>query len=193
MNTTIIYILIDPSTNEIRYIGKTNNLKQRLKNHLNACRDKNTHKRNWINKLKTKGFKPEIEIIDEVSINEWKYWEIFWISYYKSIGCNLLNYTIGGDGLSSGNQTSFKKGDKPWNTGIACTHDRKSKIKKTLTGVPTGRYRAVAQYDKNNNLITTYISMSNVILLNPGFQMSKISDCCNNKRNHHKNYIWKYL
>ena len=193
MNTIYIYLLIDPISNQIRYVGKTNNIKQRFKNHLNSCRDKNTHKRNWLNKLKKQGYKPEIEIIDIVIKDDWKFWEIFWISYYKSIGCNLVNYTIGGDGLTFGNITSFKKGNKPWNTGIKCSTETKLKIKKALTGKSTGRFKAVAQYDMNNNLIQTYISMSNVILLNPTFSMSKISLCCNNKRKHHKNFIWKYL
>ena len=49
MKYTYIYILIDPFTNQIRYVGKANNPKERYKNHKNRCRDKNTHKRNWIN------------------------------------------------------------------------------------------------------------------------------------------------
>ena len=107
---TTIYGLIDPTTKQLRYIGKTNNIKQRFKNHLNSCRDKNTHKRNWINYLKKNNLKPEIEIIDIVDTDKWKYWEIFYISYFKMIGCNLTNYTTGGDGLTFANKTSFKNG-----------------------------------------------------------------------------------
>ena len=51
--TTFIYALKDPRTNIIRYIGKANEPYKRYKKHLNKCRDKNTHKRNWINSLKS--------------------------------------------------------------------------------------------------------------------------------------------
>jgi len=119
ITTTYIYILIDPTTNYIRYVGKTNNPKQRFQNHKNKGRDKNTHKRNWINQLRANNTNPIMEIIDEVPIDSWKYWEKFWIGYYKLIGCNLVNYTNGGDGLTFGNQTSFKKGNKTWNDGTA--------------------------------------------------------------------------
>jgi hypothetical protein len=110
MSYTNIYILIDPISNEIRYVGKANNIQQRLHSHKNRCRDANTHKRHWINKLRLKGLHPELEVIDRVLVSEWHYWEKFWISYYLSIGCRLTNSTYGGDGLSFGNNTSFKKG-----------------------------------------------------------------------------------
>lgn len=122
---TYIYILIDPISNQIRYVGKSNNPEKRYKNHKNRCRDKNTHKRNWINKLKLKGFNPEIEIIDTISIKEWKFWEKFWIQYFRTIGCKLTNHCNGGEGLSFGNKTSFKKGQISWNKG-------KGNIKKCL-------------------------------------------------------------
>lgn len=125
MSYTNIYILIDPISNEIRYVGKANNIKQRLDNHKNRCRDTNTHKRHWINKLRLNGLYPELEVVDKVLVSEWHYWEKFWISYYKSIGCKLTNVTHGGDGLSYGNKTSFKKGQIPWNKGSG-----KEKIKK---------------------------------------------------------------
>lgn len=117
MKHTYIYILIDPLTNQIRYVGKANNPQERYKNHKNRCRDKNTHKRNWMNKLRLKGLYPEIEIIDRVLTSEWHYWEKFWIAYYRFLGCSLVNYTSGGDGLTFGNQTSFKKGQVSWNKG----------------------------------------------------------------------------
>lgn len=110
MLKTFIYILKCPVTQEIRYVGKTNNPEERLKNHLNSSRDKNTYKRNWLNKLKELKLKPIFEIIDEVPITEWHYWEKFYIKKYIDAGCILVNCTDGGDGLTFGNQTSFKKG-----------------------------------------------------------------------------------
>lgn len=115
MKFTYIYVLKDPRTNEVRYVGKTNNIKERYKAHLNKARDIGTHKRNWINLLRRKKLRPIFEIINRVPIDEWRYWERYYINYYSSKGCELVNYTIGGDGLSFGNQTSFKKGYIPWN------------------------------------------------------------------------------
>lgn len=107
MKTTYIYILKDPTTCEIRYVGKSNNPKRRLIHHLNKNNDVGTHKRNWIDSLDSK---PILEIIKEVSRDEWQEQEKFYINYYLSIGCNLVNWSDGGEGLTYGNQTSFKNG-----------------------------------------------------------------------------------
>ena len=110
MATTNIYILIDPRTNEVRYVGKANNVSQRYKAHLNRARKHQTHKKNWLEQLRREGLKPIIEVIDVVLIDEWQYWEIYWISQMKQWGFNLLNCSNGGDGCTFANQTSFKKG-----------------------------------------------------------------------------------
>lgn len=110
METTNIYVLIDPITNMIRYVGKANNVTQRYTAHLNRARKHQVHKKNWIEQLKKLGLKPIIEVIDEVPINEWIFWETYWISQMKTWGFDLINYTNGGDGCTFGNQTSFKKG-----------------------------------------------------------------------------------
>lgn len=130
MKTVYIYTLADPITQEIRYVGKTRNLLQRRHNHLNSCRDKNTYKRNWINKLREQGYLPIMEVLDEVLESEWRYWEKFWILQIKSWGFKLVNFTDGGDGLTFGNQTSFKKGDTPWNKG---------RKKPKMTKLPRGK------------------------------------------------------
>ena len=56
MEVTFIYILIDPITNQVRYVGKTNNISQRYKAHLNRARKHQIHKANWIKSLKRKRF-----------------------------------------------------------------------------------------------------------------------------------------
>jgi len=87
-----IYALIDPQTNEVRYIGKTiQTLKKRLTQHL--CDGNNTYKTNWIKKLKTNGLKPKIELIELVDDSEWVIREQYWISKYN----NLTNLTDGGE------------------------------------------------------------------------------------------------
>jgi len=108
--TTNIYTLTDPRTNQVRYVGKANNVSQRYKAHLNKARKHQIHKWNWIQQLKREGLKPIIDVIDVVPIDDWIYWERYWISQMKQWGFNLVNYTNGGDGCTSANQTSFKKG-----------------------------------------------------------------------------------
>lgn len=97
-----IYSLECPIDNKIRYIGKTNNIKNRFDAHFYDLRRKG-HKANWIKKIKQVGLKPIIEIIDEVEESSWQFWEQHYISLYKSWGFDLLNITDGGDGC--GNHT----------------------------------------------------------------------------------------
>ncbi len=93
-----IYKLIDPNTNQIRYIGLTfNDLNQRLKSHLSE--PGKSHKIYWINKLKKQGLKPIIESIEE-EISTYEIAcerEIYYIDYFKSIGCELTNMATGGN------------------------------------------------------------------------------------------------
>ena len=61
-----IYTLSDPRTNIIRYVGKTNNIKNRLKSHICQSKKSRTHKDNWVNSLLKLNLKPIIEILDVV-------------------------------------------------------------------------------------------------------------------------------
>ena len=130
---TFIYTLTDPRTNQIRYVGKSNNPQKRYYEHCNKLKRK-TYKNNWINELKKCNHKPILEIIDEVPINEWIFWETYWISQIKAWGFILTNNTIGGDGCTFGNQTSFKKGYVPINKGIPLTQEAKDKLRKLNLG-----------------------------------------------------------
>ena len=119
MKTCYIYTLSDPRNNQVRYVGKTNNPKQRRSAHGVLTREQKSRKKNWVKHLKSLSLKPVFEIIEEVSIDEWKEAEKFWITQFKAWGFILLNHTSGGDGLTFGNSTSFKKGQVSWNKGKA--------------------------------------------------------------------------
>lgn len=96
MRTTFIYVLKEPDTGEIRYVGKSDNPKQRFGLHLrNRGR---SHKIHWIQNLLSKGLKPDLEIIDEVSFEEWEQWEVAWIEYFRELGSQLTNTSPGGGG-----------------------------------------------------------------------------------------------
>jgi hypothetical protein len=98
MSNTFIYALIDPNTGNIRYIGKSNNPVKRLSDHISGCKNSLTHKNNWINSLLKENKKPSLKIIDEVPINEWQMWEIFYIEKYRKEGFELTNLSDGGSG-----------------------------------------------------------------------------------------------
>lgn len=118
MEKTYIYALICPLDNTPRYIGKSNNPKERLRAHWNKARFKRTHKFNWISKLKRLEKKPKMIILETVSTDEWKSRELYWIRYFFKKGYKLTNtVTKYSTGLTKANKTSFKKGNISWNTG----------------------------------------------------------------------------
>lgn len=164
MKYTYIYILSDPTDNMIRYVGKTNNPQQRYKAHTNKCRDKNTHKRNWINTLRDKGLKPNFFIIDKVDVKEWKYWEKYYITLFTSLGAKLTNKTDGGDGLTFGNQTSFKKGDGA---------------------------RVVLGIDRNGNIIHEFQSATEASI-SLGLHRSTIGSCASGHSKLSRGLAWIY-
>lgn len=97
-NYVYIYTLEDPRNNEIRYIGKTNNINIRYSNH--KVEKHNTHKCNWIRVLKRNNLVPIIEVLDIIKESEWRFWERYYISLFKSWGFRLTNKTEGGDDCS---------------------------------------------------------------------------------------------
>ena len=108
-NTVHIYGLIDPRTQELRYIGKTNKKpEKRLKEHL-ECRGQG-HKINWIKDILASGSTPEIFVIEDVPEHEWQDSERFWISYFRYIGSNLTNVGNGGYGGTTTPETRAKIG-----------------------------------------------------------------------------------
>jgi hypothetical protein len=93
--TTYIYSLEYPMGN-IRYIGKSDNPRERLKNHIKEAKRRNkNHKDNWFNSLKEP---PILNIIEKTTYLEWQQREIYWIKYFKNKGLDLVNGTDGGEG-----------------------------------------------------------------------------------------------
>lgn len=85
-----IYTLEHPITNEVRYVGKTINIKRRYKQHLYEKRP--SHKASWIKSLRKENLKPIIKIIEICTIDNWIDREIYWISVFD----NLTNIRSGG-------------------------------------------------------------------------------------------------
>ncbi len=94
---TFIYGLKVSGTNDIRYVGKANDLYHRLRKHLWESKFKKTHKDCWIFSTLKSGKKIECVIIEEVEMEKWPEREIYWINYY-STKFKLVNHCKGGRG-----------------------------------------------------------------------------------------------
>ncbi len=114
---TFIYALVDPITERVRYIGKSDNPKKRMNSHLTDTRY-SKHKVNWIQKLKRQGLVPLLLIIEEVDVSLWKERERYWIAFYRQQQLDLINETDGGEGMN----------------GWEITPETRAKRSKALTG-----------------------------------------------------------
>lgn len=97
IKNVFIYVLKDPLTNEIRYVGKTaRTLQRRLSYHLmSKTKD---HRGCWIQSLMQQKLKPIIEEIEKCTNENWQEREIFWIKHYKDLNFRLTNSNEGGLG-----------------------------------------------------------------------------------------------
>jgi len=103
-----IYVLKEPDTGVVRYVGKSTNPKRRFRTHINTSGKKRNHKECWISSLLDKGLKPIMEVIDEVPEEHGKQWEVAWIAFFKESECDLVNGTLGGDGSNPSVETRKK-------------------------------------------------------------------------------------
>jgi hypothetical protein len=106
---TYIYTLSDPTTNKIRYVGKTVNPKRRLSQHVQDAKyfPNRTRTLNWIKSLLLKNIKPIMTVIEECE-NNWGEREIYWIDYYKK-EYDLCNHHKGGLGCLGRKLNDFEK------------------------------------------------------------------------------------
>lgn len=101
----LIYGLIDPRDGQLRYVGRSSSGLARALHHSQprALRIGKTRCTNWCKNLKNNNLRPEIVILESWDIatnDELNEAEIFWIAYFRGLGCSLVNHTLGGGGLS---------------------------------------------------------------------------------------------
>jgi hypothetical protein len=102
-----IYGLIDPRTDEIRYVGKANNLEQRFQSH--QYDKSSTRKARWIRSLAKKELTPKIMPLESTDKENWEEAEQWWIAYFRQMNCDLLNHTDGGEGLKNPSKETREK------------------------------------------------------------------------------------
>lgn len=97
----LIYGLVDPRDGNLRYIGKSCQGINRAREHAYPSYlsvDK-SYCGNWIRKLQQLGLTFSWVVIQEFQDSDiLSNAESHWISYFRSIGCQLTNLTLGGEG-----------------------------------------------------------------------------------------------
>jgi hypothetical protein len=92
---TVIYGLVDPRDETVRYVGVTRwySMAQRLERHLREPTNMNTA--GWFVRLKSLGCKPSIRPIAVVEDGRWQQAELYWIAWFRARG-RLHNVDGGG-------------------------------------------------------------------------------------------------
>lgn len=143
-NVVKIYVLKDPYTLNVRYIGKTQfTLERRLQFHLSCAKiQARTYVHKWINSLE---HSPIIELLYETNQENWAFWETFFIEEYREMGYKLCNLTTGGEGQPGYKHTEETKKKMsiaviargaipPSKLGIHMSQETKNKIKNAQIG-----------------------------------------------------------
>lgn len=99
MATTVyIYGLRDPRDGQIKYVGKAQDLVERMKGHFKGAKRQNTPKNAWLLKLKRLDLCPEMVLLEEVPEMIWPEAERRWITDMRGKGIPLKNICDGGEG-----------------------------------------------------------------------------------------------
>jgi group I intron endonuclease len=218
-NETFIYCLLDPN-GDVKYIGKSDNPNKRYNEHLRRSKQSKTYKDRWINGLLSISQKPELLILDKIQFKDWAFWEIFYISLFKTWGFKLTNLTIGGDGGNFGNEVNKKISDKltgrifsdEWRenirkgkTGKSATDETKLKFSLIRTGSGNPMYgkkrkkewddnkkKKILQLRLNGEVINEWLSIQSAVN-ETKINRTSINSVLKHKRNHAGGYKWEYL
>lgn len=151
------------------YIGKTNHLEARLKNHKKKYGD------------------IEIKVIKEVK--DWKKWERYYIKKYKNLGYQLENKNSGGGGPSKGRivteETKIKLRGKRKNT----KNMKEPKSQSHVKNMKGKHLKPIIQYDLKGNFIKKWegsIKVKEELGWNLGSCLRGKSKTC-------KGFIWRRI
>lgn len=174
MRKTFIYILVCPESGEVRYVGKTINLKKRYSCHFSLAVAKKKYRSyvgNWIASLRKRGLRPIMEVIEECYA-DWSQREKYWISSYRNSGASLCNLTDGGEGMC----------------GMVVSAKTRTKI-----SMNNGRatIRTVYKFDLKGSLICEYKSATEAAIEN-GLPLCSVTKCCRGEQKRGGKFHWSY-
>lgn len=93
-----IYALYDPTTDAVRYIGKTVNPSARLGQHIREVRrGRLTHAKAWLKALLAQNLRPTMRVIETCCASTWEARERALIAEHKAAGSQLTNTASGGN------------------------------------------------------------------------------------------------
>jgi hypothetical protein len=95
--TTFIYALKDPRSDEVRYVGKSDAPARRWRFHQRDKRS-NAHRYRWLQQLKRDGLEPALVILEQCQMAEWPERERYWEAYFRAQGARLTNMAPCGGG-----------------------------------------------------------------------------------------------
>ena len=166
-----IYALIDPRNNRVRYIGKSDDLEDRVYEHFKPSKLKlNDRKAAWLRLLLSMDMKPEVKVLEELTHKQWKSSERYWINFYKD--CDLLNMKAGTGGHTEETRKKISLANKGKGHDIEwrINHSKVMKgrkasdiTKQKMSKKHTGNERActrkfVVVFPNNNNIVINNLS-----------------------------------
>lgn len=176
-----IYVLIDPRTNEYRYIGKTVvSLKERLRGHFSqSMRTKKPgHKENWIRGLLAKNVKPVIKVIEVCSEENWQDRERYWIAFGKKEGWPITNLSPGGDGWHGPRhndefkkELSEKMKGNNYSIGVKWTDEQRELLMKSRSSPWNKGLKGAQRFSRETRM------KKSLRMRGQKHPMSKLSDC----------------
>jgi hypothetical protein len=162
-NIAYIYALIDPRTNQVRYVGKTINPQTRKYQHVSERLIFNHYKSRWILTLHKLGLRPIFKILEICPLSNFEDRETYYISLYKSKALT--------------NSDDSGQGNKNRRRELIENANYKSRI--------------VYQFDLDGNFITEYKSVREAAR-KLKLDHANISRVCNNIYKHTNGYIFTY-
>lgn len=185
-----VYILSDDYP---RYVGFSREPNKRFKRHL--IDKKNSHKASWLKSLSRDSRIPTLHIIEEgLTKEKASELEIFYISYFKYLGCKLVNLTDGGEsGNGWGHINSKPRTTKhKINIGLALKNKPKSQSHKDK--LSKSREKPVVGQHIETKEIVSFLSPSQAALAlgKSKENGSFIAKVCKGRQESAYGYIWRY-
>lgn len=139
MEIASIYILTEPGSEEVRYVGATIDRKSRKKSHMGIGGLRTSPRALWLMDLKNRGIKPVMQFLEDIPFEKgeefkWKDREKFFIARYRSLGHRVLNANIGG--TSGGRPTQETKSRISKSAKSRMTQQARDHLSEKLTGKP---------------------------------------------------------
>lgn len=159
MDKVYIYGLYTSIDDRIRYVGKSVNPDNRLRDHLKEAKEKHSKynhshypKNKWILKNIKLGVEIKYKILEICDINSWEEKEKKWIKYYRdNSNYEMLNIDDGGYGMKSKNFLSYEE-CREWVTKNYSGKKTQTEWKKYV------KEKGVPEYIPHNPSVTYYNS-----------------------------------